>query len=119
MDKKEKIREYKETSLPAGVYRVRNNISKKSLIGSSPNISGRLNRHRFQLDHGSHPDRDLQADWNEFGTDAFTFEALDQLEPSNDPDKDISEDLRVLLQLWLDKLNDSGELFYGKPKRSV
>ena len=69
--------------------------------------------------HGSHPDRELQMDWNDLGSDVFTFEALDQLEPSDEPDKDVSEDLRVLMQLWLDKLRESGELFYGKSKRSV
>jgi hypothetical protein len=99
LDRKEIIRKYKETALPTGVYRVRNNVRKKSLVGTSPNLPGMLNRQRFQLERGSHPNGELQMDWNEFGSDAFTFEVLDQLEPSNDTDKDVSEDLRVLLQM--------------------
>lgn len=119
LDRKEIIREYKETPLPAGVYRIRNKIRKKSFVGSSPNIPGMLNRQRFQLEHGSHSDKELQLDWNQFGPDAFAFEVLDRLEPSSDSDNDVSEDLRVLMQLWLDKLSESGELLYGRPKRSV
>ncbi len=112
MDRKEIIRTYRETPLPAGVYRVRNNIRMKSLIGSSPNLPGMLNRLRFQLEHGSHPNQELRKDWAEFGSDAFTFEALDQLAPTNDSDYDATEDLRVLKQLWLDKLRETGELLY-------
>jgi hypothetical protein len=66
-------------------------------------------RQRFQLEHGSHPDRELQKDWNEFGSDVFTFEAIDQREPSKEPGYDPSEDLGVLMQMWLDTLRKSGE----------
>ena len=49
------------------------------------------------------------------GPDAFSFETLDQLEPSNETDHDPSEELQVLLQMWVDKLKETGELLYGKP----
>lgn len=112
MDRKNIIRKYKQTSLPAGVYRVRNNVKGKSLIGASVNVPGILNRHRFQLEHGSHSDRELQKDWNEFGPDAFAFVFLDQLEPADAVDYDASEELHVLLQMWLEKFRDSNELLY-------
>jgi hypothetical protein len=114
LDRKEIIRKYKETPLPAGVYRVRNNVNGKSLVGSSANLPGILNRQRFQLERGSHPDRELQKDWKEFGSNAFTFEIIDQLEPPKDSDYNPSEDLRVLMQMWLDKLRDSGEPLYDR-----
>lgn len=82
-------------------------------------MTGMLNRQRFQLEHGSHPDKELQKDWNAFGSDAFTFEVLDQLEPSKEPDYDISKDLRVLLQLWFDNLRKTGELFYELSRKNV
>ena len=109
MDRRDLIRIYKETPRPAGVYRVRNTVNGRSLVGSSQNLPGMLNRQRFQLERGSHPDRELQKDWNEFGSEAFTFETLDQLEPSSDAGYDPSEDLRVLMQMWLEKLQESGE----------
>lgn len=65
IDRKGRIREYKQTRLPAGVYVVRNMRTGRSLVGSSPNLPGMLNRQRFQLEMGGHPDKELQADWNE------------------------------------------------------
>ena len=99
LNRKEIIRKYKETPLPSGVFRVRNNVSMKSFVGSSPNLPGMLNRQRFQLERGSHPDVDLQKDWDAFGSDAFTFEILDEIEPSDEPGYDASEDLHVLERL--------------------
>lgn len=114
MDRKAMIRKYKETALPAGVFRVRNNTLRKSLVGSSANLPGMLNRQRFDLDHGSHPNRELQQDWDTQGPDAFTFETLDRLEPSGEDGHVTSEDLQMLLQMWRDKLKASGEQLYGR-----
>ena len=112
IDRKARIREYKQTMQPAGVFRVRNTATGKSLVGSSVNLPATLNRHRFQLERGSHPSRELQADWNVLGPEAFEFEVLDQLKPADKPDHDATEDLRVLKELWLEKLKASGELLY-------
>ncbi len=117
IDRKARIREYKETLPPAGVYRVRNTATGKSLVGSTPNRPGVLNRHRFQLERGSHPSSELQSDWNALGPDAFEFEVLDQLKPSDKPDYNPAEDLRVLKELWLEKLKASGELLYREAGR--
>jgi hypothetical protein len=117
IDRKARIREYKETQPPTGVFRVRNTAAGKSLVGSTANLRGVLNRHRFQLERGSHPSRELQADWNALGPDAFEFEVLDQLKPSDKPDYDATEDLRVLKELWIEKLMASGELLYREAGR--
>jgi len=112
VDRKELIRTYKETPRPAGVYRVRNTINGRSLVGSSSNLPGMLNRQRFQLEHDSHPTRELQQDWNESGPSAFSFEILDQLEPSSEVGYDPTADLSVLEQMWLEKLKAQGEPLY-------
>lgn len=119
MDRKELVRNYKESPPPAGVYRIRNTRTGKSLIGASPNLAGRLNRHRFQLEHGSHPDRELQEDWKEAGPDAFAFETLDELKASEEPGRDPAEELRVLLEMWLEKLEAAGEPLYGLSRKGV
>ena len=119
IDRKARIREYKETPRPAGVYRVRNTATGKSLVGSSANLPGMLNRQRFQLESGLHPDRELQKDWNEIGSDMFEFEALDRLAPNNVPDHDPTEDLRVLKEMWIEKLTASGESLYAQSRRGA
>lgn len=118
MDRKELIAEYKRTPRPAGVFRVRNAERGISLVGSSPDLPGMLNRQRFQLEMGSHPDKELQRDWNELGGDSFVIEVLDEIEPSDAPDYDPAEDLALLADLWLDKLTAAGEAFYPSVRRS-
>ena len=119
IDRKARMREYKETPRPAGVYRVRNTATGKSLVGSTVDLPGMLNRQRFQLENGSHPDRELQSDWNELGSGAFEFEVLDRLEPKAEPAYDPTEDLRVLKEMWLQKLTVSGEPLYRQSRRGT
>jgi len=115
IDRKTLVREYKEAALPTGIYRIRNTTSGRSLVGSSVNLPGMLNRQRFQLENGSHRDADLQADWNALGSNAFEFAVLDLLEPRDEPSYDPTAELEVLMALWLEKLAASGESLYGRP----
>jgi hypothetical protein len=119
IDRKARVRQYKETPRPAGIFRVRNTAKGKSLVGSTPDLPGMLNRVRFQLENGSHPDRELQSDWNELGPGAFEFEVLDQLEPKTEPTYDPIAELRVLKEMWLQKLTDSGEPLYRQSQRGT
>ncbi len=119
IDRKALIREYKETPRPAGVFRVRNSAASKSFVGSSLDLPGMLNRQRFQLENGSHVDRELQSDWNELGADAFTFEVLDRLELTGEPDSDLAADVCVLKDMWLERLTASGEGLYPLSRRGT
>ena len=120
MDRKARIREYKKTPRPMGVYRVRNTVNGKSLVGSSVDLPAMLNRQRAQLKMGAHSNRTLQKDWSEFGPEAFEFEVLDTLKPPDQPDYDPTGDLRVLEEMWLDKLSPFDERGYnGRPKRAT
>ncbi len=117
MNRKALIREYKETHRPMGVYRVRNTVSGKLLVGVSANLPGILNRQRFQLEGGLHPNRELQKDWNDLGPGAFVFEVLDTLPAPEQPDFDPTDDLRALEELWLDKLTPFGERGYNARRK--
>ncbi len=119
LDRKAATREYKQTPRPAGIFRVRNVAAGKSLVGASVNLPGTLNRQRFQLEHGSHPDRELQRDWSERGPEGFAFEVLDRLEPRDDPAYDPAADLRVLKEMWLEKLAAAGEALYPQSRRGA
>ena len=75
---------------------------------------------RTQLRLGGHPNRALQKDWNEFGPEAFEFQILDTLQIPDQSDYDPSDDLRVLEELWLEKLSPFEERGYNtKPKRML
>ncbi len=112
MDRKALMREYKKTPRPMGIYRVHNTTNGKALIGTSRDLPSALNRHRAQLRFGGHPNRQLQTDWSTLGADAFEFEVLDTLSPSDKPHYDPTEDLQMLEKLWLQKLAPSGDPGY-------
>ncbi len=112
IDRKAINREYKDTPRPAGIYRVRNIATGKSLIGATTDLPSMLNRQRFQLENGAHPDRELQRDWGEFGADGFEFGTLDELELKDEPGYDPTEDLAALKQMWIEELTKAGETLY-------
>jgi hypothetical protein len=116
IDKKAAIREYKLSHRPMGVFQIRNKVSGKVLIDSSINIPGKINRHTLQLNVGSHQNKQLQADWKEFGPDALEFETLEPLEPRDDQNYDYAADLSVLEELWLEKAAPFGENGYNEKK---
>ncbi len=104
MDRKDLVRRYKETPRPAGIYRVVHRPSGRTVLGASPDAPAMLNRIRAQLTLNSHPNRQMQSDWDADGQDGFTFDVLDLLDQSDRPAEDVSGDLQTLLELWHEKL---------------
>ena len=104
---------YKLSHRPVGVYQIKNTVNGKIFIGSSLNIEGRLNRHRFGLTMGNHDNKKLQDDVKQYGIDKFSFEVLECLDPSDDMNHDYSRDLEALESLWLEKLQPYGDNGYN------
>ncbi len=105
MDRKELKRTYKESPRTLGVFRVSNKQNERWYIGASLDVPAMLNRQRFQLEAGTHPNPALQRDWKRFGPDAFSFETLDRLEPPADqPGYDPRRDLNALEAMWHERL---------------
>ena len=109
---------YQQNPRPMGVFLIRNNLTDKVFLGAGLDLQGLINRYTFQLKNGSHPNKSLQADWNEFGGNNFAFEIVDELKPPNDPAFDSRAELTVLENLWLEKLQPFGERGYNEPKLS-
>ena len=102
--RKELNREYAGRVKPAGIYQVRNTANGKMLLGSSLNLEGPLNRHKFMLKIGSHTNKMLQKDWNELGADFFVFEILEEVKMKDDPNFNLQDELTLLEMIWLEKL---------------
>ena len=111
--KQEINREYKERKIPAGIFQIKNSVNGKVLLCSSFNLEGRLNRHKFQLSTGMHPNQNLQKEWNEYGSEKFLFEILEVVKVTNDPDFNLEDELTLLEQLWTEKLNPFGARGYN------
>lgn len=113
------VRQYKENPRPAGVFGVRNTAENVLLLGVSADLPGMLNRQRFQLEMGSHPDKALQADWVRLGPDAFVIEVLDELEMPKEPGHDPRDDLATLRDMWLDRMKREGQALYPTSMRGA
>jgi DNA-binding HxlR family transcriptional regulator len=115
MDARSEIRkEYKEAPRQAGVFQVKNTVNGKILLGSSKNLHGPLNKHRFLLSIGRHWIKTMQEDWDRLGPDAFVFEVLEVLKQKNDPAFNLEDELALLEQIWIEKVQPFGELGYNK-----
>jgi hypothetical protein len=115
--RKEINRAYQERVKPSGVFQVRNLANGKVLLGSSLNLEGPLNKHRFMLQINSHPNKELQKDWNEFGPGQFTFEILETILVKDDPNFNLKDELTLLEEIWLEKLQPFGERGYNDGPR--
>jgi len=117
MNRKDKIKEYKRSIQPMGVYQIRNNVNGKILIGSSKDLKGILNRIKFQLKNNLHVNKNMQNDFNEIGEANFSFEILDYLEPKEDMERNYTKDLQILEKMWLEKLQPFSNKGYNKNNR--
>ena len=115
--KREINREYKDRQKPAGVFQIKNIQNGKIFLGSSLNLEGPLNGHKFMLTINSHRNDRLQKEWNEYGANAFVFEILEQVKVKDDPNFNIDDELTLLEQIWVEKLQPFGERGYNKDNR--
>lgn len=85
-------------------------------IASSPNLPAAENRFLFDLKFGSHKNKELQEDIKNFGAQSFSFFVLDELKSNPEPDSDYEEDLKILEEMWLEKIAPFGEKGYNRKK---
>ena len=117
-EKKQLKKKYQQSPREMGVFLIRNNVSDKVLLAVGLDLPGNINRHKFQLQHGIHPNQSLQDDWNEFGSNSFSFEIVDQVTTRADPNVDYRKELASLEKLWLEKLQPFGDRGYNARKQS-
>ncbi|OWR26738.1 transcriptional regulator [Saccharibacillus sp. O23] len=104
---------YKEMKQEGGVYRIVHKDSGRSFIASLPNLKS-MDGRRFELNNGSFKNKELQRDWKEYGEEAFEFEILEVLKPSDNAYVTVREQLGELEQKWMDELEPYGERGYHR-----
>lgn len=114
MDRRKELKQaYKQTPRPMGVYRIKNNLNGKILVGSSMNLEGIFNRYTFQGGTKSLFNKALQQDWTELGAGVFTFEILETLKWEELPEEQWKKAVEALEEKWLDQLKPYGEKGYN------
>lgn len=96
-------RQARDAFPPMGVYAVRDALTGQVRVGSSRDVHARLNRVRFELRLGSHPDRALQAAWRQDPA-RLSFDVLELVRERSDPAFDYREELGLLEQLHREQL---------------
>jgi len=106
MDRKKELKlQYKQMRPQMGILVIRSKANNKCYIEATQNLRGTLNSTQFKLGASTHPNRELQKEWNDFGAGNFMIEILENLEYDKDESKtDYTEDLTLLKIIWEEKL---------------
>ncbi len=106
MDRKKELKEkYKQMKTEMGIFVVRFKNSKKYYLETTQNLNGKMNSTKFQLQIGSHRNKELQEEWNSHGENGSVIEVLERLEYDKDETKtDYSEELSIMKMVWEEKL---------------
>jgi len=113
--RKELIEAYKQIKTYMGVVQITNTVNGKIYIDSYPNLKNKWLTLQMQLEMGRFANAQLQKDWKEFGSSAFTYEILEQKE--TDKVTDIRWEVKQIIKPWLEKLQPYGDKGYNKPPK--
>ena len=114
MTRKELTNEYKNTKFRQGVFQIRNTVNHRIFIDGSPNLDKIWNRHRLELEFGNHRNQELQNDWKQYGEANLVFEILAELEEQAGSTLDMSKEIKLMVQMYMDELQPYGEKGYHK-----
>lgn len=53
------------------IYTIKNIITKKIYVGCTMSMKGRMQQHLYMLEHGKHPKKEMQSDFNKYGKESF------------------------------------------------
>lgn len=103
---------YRQQAPALGIIALRHLPSGYALLERSRNAPGALNRHRFELNLGTHRNARLQADWRRDSAAAFRFDIIDSVKASGDPAFDAEAELDALLALHRAQWLEQGQPLY-------
>lgn len=96
-----------------GIFSIQSKITGKYYLEGTLNLKSSINRALFQLNWGSHPNRELQRDWNEWGEDNFVASIVDELPYTKDQGRqNYHDEVAQLRAMWQEKLGLEGASFY-------
>ncbi|WML43916.1 GIY-YIG nuclease family protein [Neobacillus sp. PS3-40] len=119
MDKnkrKELREEYKQIKTYMGVIQITNKTNGMIYVDSYPNLKNKWLTLQGQLEMGMFANSQLQKDWKELGSEAFTYEVLEKKESAEVTD--MKWELKKIVKPWLEKLNPYGDSGYNKLPRN-
>ena len=104
--KKEIVSEYKLKKTTGGVYKITNTANEKYMLKGEIDLQSFQNRFNFgQKIKGCHYTK-MQSDFNEFGSDVFTLDFLEEVEMKEDESRmGFKYRLKKLEEIWAEKFD--------------
>ncbi|MDR0613247.1 MAG: GIY-YIG nuclease family protein [Dysgonamonadaceae bacterium] len=111
--KKEIKNAYKQMKFRIGIFQIKNRKTNRKYLSTSTDLERAYNSDRFQLQCGLHRNKDLQRDWNTFGSDEFEFGIVDELKVEDSAtETKIKSDLNDFIEMYKMELLKTGEQLY-------
>ena len=85
LDRKAALRAFKERKIRSGIYAIRNKATGRAWAGSANDLDATRNGQWVTLNSGRHLEKELQAEWNLLGEEAFEYVILEVLEGDLSP----------------------------------
>ena len=115
MKTKKELREsYDQMKFQMGVFQIRNTVNQKIYIDSSITLTAAWNKNLMQLQFGSHMNKDLQKEWNEYGEDKFQFEIISELQHDDSKEIDYKKEVKELEKLFIEELKPFDDRGYNR-----
>lgn len=80
MDKRKARSDYKSKKTPKGIFAIRCTSSGAVWVSASDHLDTAKNGLWFMLRHGSHYNKQLQAEWNTQGEPTFEYQVVETLD---------------------------------------
>ncbi len=109
--KREIVSEYKQRKTTGGVYKVTNTANGRYMLKAEVDLQSFQNRFNFnqRMKGCLHPK--MQKDFDEFGSDAFVLEFLEEVEKKEDESTmGFRDRLKRLAEVWAEKF-DRGKAY--------
>ncbi len=110
MRRKELQLEWKNRHPEMGIISVRCSATGEIFLGTSKDTRASFNSNRMKLSTRNHPNKQLQAMWNQYGEDAFEWSVYKLLKYEN-PEEDQTEKLPELLEQCLEEMPQAGKIW--------
>ena len=115
--RKEMKEEYKQMNFQMGVFSIKNNVNQKIYVGSSLDLVAIWHAQKLQLNIGMHQNAELQSDWKKYGAENFSYQIVEEIIKSDNPNIDYSKEVKILEELIIDELQPFDDNGYNRRKK--